>query len=272
MMMLHKSDAQAAPRSASYAAHMMWAMAALSVALMGMGALWALFETRLLQGSYVWVKPFKFALSTLVFFVTLALVVQRLSRAVQGGRQMRAVAGALCISALFELGYITWQAALGQTSHFNDASVYHDVMYGLMALGAFTMVAGMAVIGVLALRDGGARMGAELRLGVGVGFVASFVLTLITAFTLGGNGGHFVGIPPQGAAVIPFFGWSAAVGDLRPSHFAALHAMQVIPLLAWAVQGRAHARALIWGGAGLYSALTLGLYSQAMLGLPMLRL
>jgi hypothetical protein len=250
----------------------LWWLAALSVALMAMGAVWAVFETREVQGSLVWVKPFKFALSMVVYFITLALVVQRLSPRVQNGRALRVVTAVLSVSFIFELGYITWQAAQGQASHFNDTSAFHEIMYGLMGLGAAALVVGMAVIGVLALRDSGARMTAPLRLGVGIGFVLSCILTLITAFTLGGMGGHFIGTPPEGAGVIPFFGWSGAVGDLRPSHFAALHAMQAIPLLAWAVQGRAGARAWIMGGSVVYSALTMALYAQALMGLPVWRI
>ena len=41
-----------------------------------------------------------------------------------------------------------------------------------------------------------------------------------------------VGTPPPSAAVIPFFGWSLSVGDLRLAHFLALHAMQIVPGVA----------------------------------------
>ena len=67
-------------------------------------------------------------------------------------------------------------------------------------------------------------------------------------------------------------GWSAAVVDLRPAHFIALHAMQAIPLLAWLVAGTARARAWIIGGSVAYGALTMALYVQALMGLPLLRL
>ena len=59
------------------------------------------------------------------------------------------------------------------------------------------------------------------------------MLTLVTAGALSSNGGHFVGVPGAGAGTVPLFGWSTSVGDLRPAHFLALHAMQALPLLGW---------------------------------------
>lgn len=256
----------------SYTSRQLWLLTALSIAMMGLGLIWAGFEVRLFQGQYVWVKPFKFALSFAVFAATLAWAVDRLSPAAQGWWGLRAMVAALIAAFWLEMIYIAVQAAMGQASHFNFSTAFHRNMYTLMALGAVTLVLGTGLIGALALRDKEARFAPELRLGVGVGFILSTVLTLITAFTLGGNGGHLVGTAPPGAAVIPLFGWSAAVGDLRPAHFLALHAMQVIPLLAWAVQGRAGARGWITIGAAIYAALTLALFVQALMGLPLLRL
>ena len=39
-------------------------------------------------------------------------------------------------SGLFELAYITWQAAQGQASHFNVGTPVAGLMYALMGVGA----------------------------------------------------------------------------------------------------------------------------------------
>jgi hypothetical protein len=75
----------------------------------------------------------------------------------------------------------------------------------------------------------------------------------------------------DGGAVIPLFGWSAVVGDLRPAHFLALHAMQVLPLAAWALRGRGGVGA-VWVAGGLWTALTLAVFAQALAGLPLVAL
>lgn len=256
----------------THSARQLWLLTALSIAMMAVGLIWAMLETREFQGSLVWIKPFKFALSIAVFFATLAFAFDRLSDRVQRQTKWRILVAVLAAAFWLEMLYITAQAAQGSASHFRVDSAFHGIMYSLMGFGAFCLVAGTALIGWAMLRDGASTLSADVRFGVGVGFILSTVLTLITAFTLGGNGSHFVGTPPVGAATIPFFGWSGAVGDLRPSHFVALHAMQAIPLLAWAVQGRASARMWIIGGSVGYTALTLALFAQALMGLPMVRL
>jgi hypothetical protein len=253
-------------------AKQLWWLTGFSAAMMAAGLVWAGFETRLLQDALVWIKPFKFALSFVVFFATLAWAAGRLSPLVASRRGLRWLVVILTAAFWFEMIYITAQAAQGLGSHYNTGDLYHGVMYGLMGVGAVSLVLGTAVIGWAVLRDTGAVLHPDLRFGVGVGFILSTGLTLVTAATLSAMPSHFVGMPPAGAATIPFLGWSAAVGDLRPAHFIALHAMQAIPLLAWLVAGTARARAWTIGGSVAYGALTMALYVQALMGLPLLRL
>jgi hypothetical protein len=257
----------------SHSVQQLWLLGALSVGMMAIALIWAMFDTRTVLETEVWVKPLKFAVSFAVFFATLAWAAQRLSAPVQEGILLRVVVTVLAVSFWFEMIYITYQAALGQTSHFNLGDPFHGAMYALMGVAALRLVLGTAAIGVMVLRDAGAVMSVPLRLGVGIGFCASTVLTLVTAFTLSSMAGHFVGTPAPGAAVLPMFGWSGSVGDLRPSHFLALHMMQAIPLLAMLVAGRSD-RAVFWvvAGSGIYAALTLAVYVQALMGLPLLRL
>lgn len=253
----------------TYSARQFWLLTGISVAMMALGLIWGGFETRSYQDTLVWIKPFKFALSFVVYFATLALVVQRMSGE---GRLLRGTLAVVAAAFWFEMIYITMQAAQGQGSHYNTGDLYHGVMYGIMGVGAVSLVVAVAIIGWQVMRDRDTRLSADLRWGIGIGFILSTVLTLITAATLSSMSGHFVGTPSAGAAVLPFFGWSATVGDLRPSHFAALHAMQVIPLLAIWAEGRRSSRAWVFGGAAIYTAVTMGLYVQALMGLPMIRL
>lgn len=88
------------------------------------------------------------------------------------------------------------------------------------------------------------------------------------------NGGHFIGEHAAGVAVPPLFGWSGFAGDLRPAHFAALHAMQVLPLRGlWLDRKRSSAPARTIGLATiLYSGLTFAPSTQAVMGMPMIPL
>jgi hypothetical protein len=147
-------------------------------------------------------------------------------------------------------------------------------MYTMMGIGAVSLVAGVAVMGWVARRDGAAAMGPGLREGVWLGFAGTFVLTLIVAGYLSNAGGHLVGVHPDGAPTVPLMGWSGVTGDLRPAHFASIHAMQALPLLGLWLDRRGGAAAVrgVRIGAIAYAAFTLALFAQALMGLPVIPL
>lgn len=250
-------------------------LAVVAVVLLGLSAGWSLVDTRLVDGAPVWMKPAKFALSFVVLFATIALVERRLSPRVRHGWPLRVIGWVMAAAFLSEMAYMMFQAARAESSHFNVATPFHRIMYeGVMAAGAVALVASVAAIGVLVRRDRAADLGEGLRSGIFLGFVLTFVLTMITAGYLSANGGHFVGIHPEGGAVVPFVGWSAVTGDLRPAHFAALHVMQALPLLGlWLDRrGRGSPVLTIRVAAAAYTVATLAIFAQAIMGLPLIRL
>lgn len=256
------------------AARVHWATVALSLALVVLYLPGVILDPRMVDGAGVWVKPMKFAISFILLSGTLALITTRMSPQAREGFWMRAAAAAIALGFVGEMAYMSVQAGLGEASHFNVGTPYHAAMYTLMAAGATGIVLGIAVIGLCFWRDAEARAGTGLRLGVLIGLVGSTVLTLITAFYLGGNNGHFVGVPTADAAVIPLFGWSGQVGDLRPAHFMALHMMQAIPLLGLILDRVAplRAKAGLVAGSVIWTVLTFAIFAQAILGLPLIRL
>jgi hypothetical protein len=62
------------------------------------------------------------------------------------------------------------------------------------------------------------------------------------------------------------------VGDLRPAHFLALHAMQVLPLAGLWMDRRGIAVAKMRLVALAYVALTAAVFAQALAGVPLIRL
>ena len=247
-------------------------LTALSGALVLLSLIWAAFDGRAVSDSIVWAKPLKFAISFVVFFGTLALTEARFSPVWQQGRLFCTLQTLLGAAFLMEMSYMIYQAAQGQASHFNQSTLFTRAMYGVMGLGAVTLVVGAGIIGWAALRDKAAAFGPALRLGVGYGFIGSCVLTLITAGTMSSMAGHYIGTPGPNAATIPLMGWSAAVGDLRPAHFVALHLMQVLPLLGLWIDRRGGSVRPLYCAAFAATVLVLALYGQALLGLPLIRL
>jgi hypothetical protein len=82
-------------------------------------------------------------------------------------------------------------------------------------------------------------------------------------------GAHTVGAPDGGPG-LPGTGWSTTHGDLRIAHFAGLHAMQVLPLIALGLRRRAWSdrvrQRLTLTAAVSYAGLFVLLLSQALRG------
>jgi hypothetical protein len=246
-------------------------LAALSVALVVLTAAWAAVDIRLLHGVPVWAKPLKFAASFVVFFATLALVARRLSPAYRNGWTLRITTAIMTVAFVLEMAYIIAMAAQAQASHFNLTTPITALMYTLMGVGAVSLMLGVAVFGIVALRNTGANLGRALRQGVGWGFILSCMLTIVTAGYMS-SVGPLVGTAPEGAAAFPLMGWSGAVGDIRPAHFLAVHAMQALPLAGlWFDRNGIGPQGISWVAAA-YVALTAAVFLQALSGYPLVRI
>lgn len=191
-------------------------------------------DIRMVQGVSTWLKPFKFAASAGLHLVTIAFLWNWLAPRVRDGLAGAILIRLLIVSCLFEVGYIAYQGALGTRSHYNLDTLISSAMFTLMGLMATILVVAtlLAGVAVLVVREAGAR--GAFRRAVGFGLVLSGALGLLTGALLAINGSHYVGIPSMDAAAWPLVGWSREVGDLRVSHFTAIHAAQVMPLIGLA--------------------------------------
>ncbi|WP_299739475.1 hypothetical protein [uncultured Roseobacter sp.] len=188
-------------------------------------------DPRLLDGVSIWAKPLKFAISTAIHYGTLACVLHWLGSEWQRSRVLLTLALVSVVFAIGEVGYITFQAAQHMPSHFNTSTPFHALMYSFMAFGAVMVLLPAGIVGMGAAIDSDAQLSTPMRVAVAVGLIGGTVLTVVTAFRLGANMGHLVGVEPEGATSMPFTGWSLTTGDLRPAHFLSTHMMQGVPLV-----------------------------------------
>jgi hypothetical protein len=246
-----------------------------AIILGALSILWGFVDARMVDGAFVWMKPLKFSLSFVLLFATIAVVEARLSAPVRDGWPLRITGWVMAAAFLSEMAYMMYQGARAEPSHFNVSTPFNQFMYEVvMAAGAVSLVVGVAVIGWIVHRDKAAEIGDRTRQGIWHGFLLSFALTMIVAMYLSFKGQHHVGLHPEGAPTLPLVGWSGVTGDLRPAHFLALHAMQVLPLLGLWLDRRGDSGSVrtVRMAAFAYSALTFAVFGQAIMGLPLIPL
>ena len=244
-----------------------------------------LIDPKVITGVNGWVKPFKFTLSIAVYtgtFLWLLTLVQGRRRAVQIAANVTALA------LLGEIVLIIMQVVRGTTSHFNFATPFDAAVFSTM--GALIMAVAVAnlLLGILLVfqRMPDPVLAWSVRLGVLLSFVGMAVAFLMTSgptpaqlaarqagepLTL--MGAHSIGVEDGGPG-LPLLGWSTEGGDLRIGHFVGLHAIQVLPLIGFALTRRWAVRRwslrqrtqLTWIGGAAYLGLMLFVTWQALRG------
>ena len=194
-------------------------------------------DERLLNGINVWIKPIKFQLSVGVYLITLGWFVQYVNKKTIKFIWGQGFIYLMILSGIFEVMYITYQASQGEPSHFNNTTVFHSVMYSLMAVGAVFLVLGSFLLGCHFIKDKTSPLTGMMRYSIGFGLVLTCILGGIEGFAISGNEGHVVGAPEDDSNGLWLLGWNTEGGDLRVAHFFGLHAMHFIPLMAWLIQG-----------------------------------
>lgn len=223
-------------------------------------------DTRTFQGQSVWLKPLKFELSIAMFLLTLAFYARYLPEGMTARTDYKIYSAIVVGCAIMEMIWIAGAASFATASHFNTNPTMARI-YGLMGLIAVVLTSASLVYGIAILRSGNRS---PLTTAIGIGLILTFALTIIVAFKLAGNGGHFVGEISAGQTV-PLLKWSQEVGDLRVPHFFATHAMHFIPVAAlavFAIATRLFAHGTIIGLSIVYAMFTLVTFAQALSGRP----
>ncbi|MGH3785922.1 MAG: hypothetical protein ACRDRG_05085 [Pseudonocardiaceae bacterium] len=256
-------------------------MAVLTVA----AALGVLLDGRVLGGSPIWLKPFKFAVSFVIYGATIAWIISRLP----DRRRWAWILGAvIAVTSVIEMVIIVGQAVRGTHSHFNVTTELNTALWSTMGIAITVLWLATLVIAAFAARRqfGDRPFTLAIRFGLLValiGMALGFLMTVPTADQLqvieSGStslaGAHSVGVADGGPG-LPATAWSTTGGDLRVPHFVGMHALQALPLLAWllalprlGLDERTRSR-LVTTGAAAYLGLVGLLLWQALRGQPLI--
>jgi uncharacterized protein YhhL (DUF1145 family) len=246
----------------------------LMVALIPVSLAGLIIDDRIVAGSPIWFKPFKFAVSFALYGVTLAWMLTLTTRLRRTGWW---AGTALAVASAAEMVIVVGQVIRGRASHFNVATPFDQVMWRAMAVTIMVVWVMHAVIAVALLftRFADAATGLAIRLGTVltlIGLALGILMTMPAAgqdVSAGISGAHSVGVP-DGGPQMAVTGWSTTGGDLRIPHFVGIHALQILPLAAMLLRGRA-TRQTVWGLAIGYAGLLALLTWQALRGQPLLR-
>ena len=256
------------------------AVGLLMIVVAGASVVAMLVDPRVITGAPAWLKPFKFAVSTAVYSLTLAWIFGWLP---DWPRVRRVVGWTTAIVFVLEVAVIDAQAWRGTTSHFNVSTPLNATLFAIMG-GAILLQTFVSVAVAVALwrqRFTDRVLGWALRLGMTLTIVGAMTGPLMTrptaaqlaAARAGASmttaGAHSVG-GVDGGPGLPVTGWSREHGDLRVAHFIGLHAVQSLALIAvglrwWRRPEAVRIRALLAAAAGYASLFGLLLW-QALRG------
>jgi hypothetical protein len=177
-------------------------------------------------GIHAFIKPIKFALSIAIYSWTMAWYMFYLK-----DTNINWMNWSIIVLLGFEIFYIVFQAAKGQLSHFNLSTPIYSVFYSFMAMAASGVTLITAYVGFLFLKQDNSNLPEYYQIAIHCG-IWIFVIFSFQGFAMGSKLTHTIGAIDGGKG-IPFLNWSINAGDLRIAHFIGMHALQMIPILAY---------------------------------------
>ncbi|CAM5265620.1 hypothetical protein [Streptomyces narbonensis] len=168
-----------------------------------------------------WRKPITFGLSFGVSVLTVTWICRLLALP---ARTRALLLSAFTAASLLETGLITLQAWRGVPSHFNTETPFDTFVTRALAAGGVTLIAVVVALTVAALRPQ-PTVAPSMRLALRAGLVA------LTGSMAAGAVMIAYGLTLEGAGRVAEAYRSA--GFLRPAHAVTMHAVLLLPSLAW---------------------------------------
>ncbi len=198
------------------------------------------FDQTMIHGEFAWVKPLKFSISFVLYGASLIFISQYLG---SSKRLLKATSVAALFGSIAELGVIVAQALLASHVQSGANPLIETVLWFVVKLAIMPVAFAILAMLLMLLREknlptvlgSSICWGALLSI---VGFIPGFLMLMPESmqhvFCNQSLYDHVLG-HLSSASKIPYLGWSQVVGDLRVAHFVGLHALQLLPMLGYAV-------------------------------------
>jgi hypothetical protein len=244
-------------------------------------------DDRILQYVPLWLKPFKFSISSLVFISSILYFLKY----IPNKKFILLTNKIVSYGLMIELIIIFFQAYRGKMSHFNNQTFEDFILFQIMAITIVCVWLGFGVYTWKLVKA--SEYGDELIFkGIQVGAIITF-LTMPFAFTMPQPsktqlreiiknksqiglvvGSHTVE-EKDPSQTYPLTGWAKTGGDLRIAHFLGLHAIQILPILAFLLNGLhftiSMQKWILRTTGFFYFILVVAVLVQALKGIPILR-
>lgn len=177
-------------------------------------------------GVNAWYKPLKFALSTFTYAWAMAWYCSYLPNF-----NVKLFNWTVIILLGFEIAYIALQAGKGQLSHYNTSTPMHSLLFSMMAIAASLVTLYTAYVCMLFFNGSFDNLPDYYVWSIRLALIL-FVIFSFEGFAMGARLSHTVGALNDNSSLF-VLGWSKTFGDLRVAHFIGMHALQVLPIVAY---------------------------------------
>lgn len=235
-----------------------------SLSLLGamVSAVLAIVHPVVVGGVPAWIKPMKFYLALCVTVFTLSWVMVYLRNQPLVKRYSWVVVASMTV----ELGIISFQAAVGHASHFNNSTSLDATLYNIMGLSivVFTVWTAIICYQFFKQKEFPLWMTPGYLWGIRLG-ILFFVLSSFQGLHMAYLSQHSVG-GIDGGEGYAILNWSRLHGDLRVIHFFGMHSLQLFPLIGYYL---VHGKLSMFAVAISWLFFLLLMYMQVLNGYPL---
>ena len=201
-------------------------------------------DDRVLNYSPLWLKPFKFAVSSIIYALSLIY----LTSLIPTQRFLKIANVITSYGLIIELIIIYLQAYRGRMSHFNFLTLEDMILFQIMAFAIVAVWICLIIymVGFFKLDTNNDVLIPSIRVGLIITFLSmgmAFTMTQPSKQDIQKAeqnkgpiglvmGSHSVGETDE-TKRLPLTSWARTGGDLRIAHFIGLHALQILPFFGF---------------------------------------